>query len=92
MFYITFKYELTTSHIPITYQYIFNMQLMYLQSFGAPKFELTRQASRSEKSVLWFKGMELPEVIHQLCDEITAFTIHMFLPVLCHFCVKKRRI
>lgn len=33
--------------------------------------------------------MEFPEVIHQLCDEITAFTVNVFLPILCHFCVKR---
>lgn len=51
----------------------------------------TWQTSRSEERVLWFQGMELPEVIQQLSDEITAFTVHVFLPVLWHFWVRKRR-
>lgn len=35
--------------------------------------------------------MELPEVIHQLCNKITVLTIHMLLSILCHLCVSKRR-
>lgn len=54
-------------------------------------FAHTRQASGSKEGVLWFQGVKLPKVIHQLCDEIAVFTIHMFLPIFCHFWIKKRR-
>lgn len=45
-------------------------------------FALTWQASRCKKSIFWFQGMKLPEVIHQLCDEIATFTICSFWSIV----------
>ena len=35
----------------------------------------TWQTGRGQEGVLWLESMELPEVVHQLNDEVTAHTV-----------------